>query len=137
VLRWGCLRLRNGPPIRLNSLAAILIIALLAGLFAFLGPGRNRGPIEPPAIATIAATIDLNPPSIGGQSNATAPWFLDAVDHRLTQGDPASNQVLASYRGSNDGALAMSGDGSLWLALPTSGEVQRLEPCHRRVTSAG
>jgi YVTN family beta-propeller protein len=128
ILRWSRLRLRNEPPMSLNSLAAILIIALLAGLFAFLGPGRHTGPKKPPAIATIAATIDLNPPSIGGQSNATAPWFLDAVDHRLTQVDPASNQVLASLRVSNDGDVATSADGSLWLARTTSGEVQRLDP---------
>jgi YVTN family beta-propeller protein len=128
ILRWSRLRLRNGPPISLNSLAAILIIALLAGLFALFAPGRNSGPTTPPAIATIAATIDLNPTSIGGQSNATAPWFLDAVDHRLTQVDPASNQVLASYRVANDGDVATSADGSLWLALTTTGVVQRLNP---------
>jgi streptogramin lyase len=132
ILRWNRLRPRNGPPISLNSLAAILIIALLAGFFAFLGLGRNTGPTKSPAIATIAATIaatiDLNPQSIGGQSNATAPWFLDAVDHRLTQVDLASNQVLASYRVANDADVATSSVGSLWLALTTSGEVQRLDP---------
>ena len=128
ILRWSRLRLRNGPPMSPNSLAAILIIALLAGLFAFLGPGRNTGPTKPLAIATIAATIDLNPAPIGGTSNTTAPWFLDAIDHRFAQVDPASNQVLASYRVANDGDVATSADGSLWLALTSSGEVQRLDP---------
>jgi virginiamycin B lyase len=128
VLRWSRLRLRNGPPMSLNSLAAILIIALLAGPFAFLAPGRNTGPTKPPAIATIAATIDLNPASTGATSSETAPWFLDAVDHRLTQVDPASNRVLASLSIPSDGDVATSADGSLWLALTTSGEVQRLDP---------
>jgi YVTN family beta-propeller protein len=111
----------------LNSLAAILIIALLAGLFAVFLSGRNSGPTKPPAIATIAATVDLNPAFIGGQSNANAPWFLDAVDHRLTQVDPTSNQVLASFRVASDGDVATSADGSLWLALTTVGVVQRLD----------
>jgi YVTN family beta-propeller protein len=127
VLRWGRLRLRNGPPISLNSLAAILVVALLAGLFALFGPGRNSGPTKPPAVATIASTVDMSAAPIGGNSNTTAPWFLDAVDHRLTQVDPASNRVMASFRVSNDGALATSADGSLWLALASSGEVQRLD----------
>jgi YVTN family beta-propeller protein len=128
ILRWSRLRLRNGPPMSLNSLAAVLIVALLAGLFALFGPGRNSGPVKPPAIATIAATVNLNPASIGGQSTATAPWFLDAVDHRLTQVDPTSNQVLASFRVPSDGDVATSADGSLWVALTDSGEVQRLDP---------
>jgi YVTN family beta-propeller protein len=128
ILRWSRLRVRNGPPISLNSLAAALIIALLAGLFALFGPARNPGRTTPLAIATIAATVDLSSAPTGAGSNATAPWFLDAVDHRLTQVDPASNQLLASYRVANDGDVAPLADGSLWLALTDTGVVQRLDP---------
>jgi YVTN family beta-propeller protein len=126
ILRW--LRLRTGPPMSLNALAAVLVVALLAGLFALFGPARNQGPTKPPPIATIAATIDLNSASARATSNDTAPWFLDAVDHRLTQVDPASNRVLASLSIPSDGDVATSADGSLWLALTDSGEVQRLDP---------
>jgi YVTN family beta-propeller protein len=138
---WSRLRIQRTPPLSLNSLAAILIVALIAGLFALFGPTRSLGritlPVTPtlhvtttpaPPIAVIAATIDLRTPPTGAGANGTAPWFLDVVDHVLAQVDPASNQVVASFKVPDDVYVATSAAGSLWLARTTSGVVERRDP---------
>jgi YVTN family beta-propeller protein len=135
ALSWNRLRRRNGPPLSLNSLAAVLIVALLAGLFALFGPTRSLGrrtlPVTTtpaPPIAVIAATIDLRAPPTGAGANGTAPWFLDVVDHVLAQVDPASDQVVASFKVPDDVYVAVSTAGSLWLARTTAGVVERRDP---------
>jgi YVTN family beta-propeller protein len=135
VSGWSRLRVQHMPPSSLNSLAAILIVAVLVGLFALFGPTRSMGrttlPVTTtpaPPIAVIAATIDLSAPPTGAGGNTTAPWFLDVVDHVLAQVDPASNQVVASLKVPDDVYTAEYAAGSLWLARTTAGAVERRDP---------
>jgi virginiamycin B lyase len=140
MLRWSRLRIRNGPPMSLNALAAILIVALLTGLFALLGPTRYTGRTTllvttptPPPIAAITATVDLRSAPTSPGSNATAPWFLDVVDHVLAQVDPGSNQVVTSFEVPDDAFVVASAADSLWLARTTAGVVERRDPHDGRV----
>jgi YVTN family beta-propeller protein len=121
-----------------GTLAAVLLLATLVGLFAFFASHRTTTTVLPTPTASVTATptpianitsiIDLTSSATSTVPAATGVWFLDAVDHRVTQVNSADNDIVASFPVPTDAYVLASTADALWITRNTAGTVERLDP---------
>jgi YVTN family beta-propeller protein len=136
--RWTHARSSMGMPGWASALAAVLLLAAFAGLFAVFASRRPSITVlptptstvtaTPTPVASVATTLDLTTAPTGTPPEAAGVWFLDVVDHRATQVNPTTNTVVASIPVPSDVYVLGATADALWVTRNSAGTVERLDP---------